>query len=108
MSLVLNVQGKQNAESDILLELEKPVRIDLIALIELEYQLSDLLGVKADLAIKDNLKPRIEKHVIREVVSVWSLNYGYDEVDIDIVWKAITETIPLYKPIFQKIAEDHK
>jgi uncharacterized protein len=66
------VQGKQNAESDIdiLLELEKPVRIDLIALIELEYQLSDLLGVKADLAIKDNLKPRIEKHVIREVVSV--------------------------------------
>ena len=70
VSLVLNVQGKQNAESDILLELEKPVRIDLIALIELEYQLSDLLGVKADLAIKDNLKPRIEKHVIREVVSV--------------------------------------
>jgi predicted nucleotidyltransferase len=53
-----------------LLELEKPIRIDLIALIELEYQLSDLLGVKVDLVIKDNLKPRIEKHVIREVVSV--------------------------------------
>jgi predicted nucleotidyltransferase len=50
------VQGNQNPESDIdiLLELEKPIRIDLIALIELEYQLSDLLGVKVDLVIKDN------------------------------------------------------
>lgn len=66
------VQGKQNSESDIdiLLELEKPVRIDLIELIELEYQLSDLLDIKVDLTIKENLKPRIEKHVINEVVSV--------------------------------------
>lgn len=36
------------------------------------------------------------------------LIHGYDEVNIDIVWKTIKETIPLHKPIFLQIAEDHE
>ena len=48
------VRSEQRTDSDIdgLIELEDPPRISLIGLVELEYYLSDLLGVKADVAIK--------------------------------------------------------
>ena len=66
------VRGEQRADSDLdlLVELERPARIGLMGLVELEQTLSDLLGVKVDLAIKENLKPRIGEHILREVVAV--------------------------------------
>jgi hypothetical protein len=64
------VRGEQGPDSDvdILIELERPPRISLIGLVELEYYLSDLLGVKADLAIKSNLRKRIGRRMLSEVV----------------------------------------
>ena len=66
------VRGEQGPDSDIdvLIELERPPRISLIGLVELEYYLSDLLGAKVDVAIKRNLRKRIGKRILDEVVSV--------------------------------------
>jgi len=62
------VHGEQRSESDvdILVELERPPRISLIGLVELEYYLSELLGVKADIAIKRNLRKRIGKRILQD------------------------------------------
>lgn len=66
------VRGEQSPDSDIdiLIELERPPRIDLLDLVNMEYYLSDLLGVKADVAIKKNLRKRIGKRILSEVVSI--------------------------------------
>ena len=55
---------------DLLIELEEPIRLDLIKLIEIEYELSDLLGVKVDLVIREDLKPGIGAYILEEVVPV--------------------------------------
>jgi uncharacterized protein len=36
----------------------------------MEHYLSDLLGVKVDLVMKDALKPAIGKRVLKEVIAV--------------------------------------
>lgn len=66
------VRGEQDPDSDIdiLIELARPPRISLPGLVELEYYLSDLLGTKADVAIKKNLRKRIGKRILDEVVPV--------------------------------------
>ena len=66
------VRGEQHADSDldILIELERPARISLIDLVELELYLGELLGIKADLAIKKNLKPRIGERILQEVIAL--------------------------------------
>lgn len=63
------VRGEQRLDSDIdlLIELEHPVRISLLDLVELEDYLSDLLGIKVQTAIKKNLKPRLLPYIMREV-----------------------------------------
>jgi predicted nucleotidyltransferase len=64
------VRGEQRRDSDvdILIELERPPRISLIGLVELEHYLSDVLGMKVDLAIKKNLRKRIGERILSEVV----------------------------------------
>ncbi len=64
------VRGEQgpNSDLDILIELDRPPRISLIGLVELEEYLSQILGVKVDLAIKKNLKMRIGAQILREVI----------------------------------------
>jgi uncharacterized protein len=66
------VRGEQRPDSDvdILIELERPPRISLIGLVEIEYYLSELLEVKADLAIRKNLRKRIGKRILSEVIPV--------------------------------------
>jgi predicted nucleotidyltransferase len=99
------VRGEQEPDSDIdiLIELERPTRISLLGLVELEYYLSELvssqkvgaglapaqagnrkglplpqdiekirelLGTKVDVAIKKNLRKRIGKRILDEVVPV--------------------------------------
>jgi predicted nucleotidyltransferase len=66
------VRDEQRADSDldVLIELERPPKISLIGLVELEHYLSDLLGVKVDIAIRTNLKKRIGKRILNEVVPV--------------------------------------
>jgi predicted nucleotidyltransferase len=66
------VRGEQRPDSDldILIELERPARISLIDLVELELYLSDLLGIKVDLAVKKNLKPRIGERILQEAIAL--------------------------------------
>lgn len=66
------VRDEQQPDSDIdiLIELERPPRISLIGLVELEHYLSDILGTKVDIAIKKNLRKRIGKRILNEVVPV--------------------------------------
>ena len=66
------IRSEQRSDSviDILIELERSPRISLIGLVELEYYLSDLFGLKADLVIKKNLKKRIGEHILREVIQI--------------------------------------
>jgi len=61
------IRGEQNNESDvdILIETEKP--ISLFDLVELEDFLSELLGKKVDLVLRDELKPSIGKNILKEV-----------------------------------------
>jgi hypothetical protein len=42
----------------------------LIGLLELENELSDLLGIKVDLVMRDALKPRIGQRILAEVIPV--------------------------------------
>ncbi len=64
------VRGEQRPDSDVdvLIELTDPPRISLLGLVGLENYLSDLLGVKVQTAIKKNLKPRIGKRILQEVI----------------------------------------
>ena len=66
------VRGEQRHDSDVdvLIELERPPRISLIGLVELEHYLSDMLGVNVDIAIKENLRRRIGERILSEVVPV--------------------------------------
>jgi predicted nucleotidyltransferase len=66
------VRGEQGHDSDvdILIELERPPRISLIGLVELEHYLSDVIGVSVDLAISKNLRKRIGERILSEVVPV--------------------------------------
>jgi predicted nucleotidyltransferase len=59
-------QQKKKSDLDVLVEFSEST--DLFAFVELESYLSDLLGVKVDLVMKDTLKPRIGKHILREVI----------------------------------------
>ena len=64
------VRGEQRPDSDldILVELEAPPRISLMGLVNLENYLSDLLGLKVQVTIKRNLKPRLSPYILQEVV----------------------------------------
>ncbi|RME70150.1 MAG: nucleotidyltransferase [Chloroflexi bacterium] len=65
-------RGEQRPDSDldILIELTDPPRISLLGLVNLQNYLSDLLGVKVDLAIKKNLRKRIGQRILQETIPV--------------------------------------
>lgn len=62
------VRREQNPESDIDILVTFKKTPGLLKFIELENHLSDLLGVKVDLVMKNVLKPAIGKHILNEVV----------------------------------------
>jgi hypothetical protein len=66
------VRGQQRPDSDvdILIELERPPKIGLIGLIELQERLGDLLGVPADVVVRSTLRKRIGQRILAEVVPV--------------------------------------
>ena len=57
-----------SSDLDLLVTFHEPP--SLLRFIELENYLSDLLGVKVDLVMKDALKPRIGERILNEVVTV--------------------------------------
>lgn len=64
------VRGEQRKKSDLDILVEFENTPGLIKFMGLENELSDRLGVKVDLVMKDALKPRIGKRVLAEVVPV--------------------------------------
>ena len=64
------IHNAQRADSDldILIEFDEPP--SLFEFIRLENYLSDILGVKVDLVMKDALKPDMGKRILREAVPV--------------------------------------
>ena len=64
------VKGQQTEESDLDLLVEFYETPGLLRFIAMENYLSDLLGVKVDLVMKDALKPAIGKRILAEVVPV--------------------------------------
>ena len=65
-----NSRGDQRPGSDldILVTFQSP--ISLIKIIELENFLTDRLGVRVDLVMRDALKPYIGKQILKEIVAV--------------------------------------
>lgn len=61
-------EAKEGSDLDLLVQLNK--RMGLIKFISIENYLSDLLGMKVDLVMKDVLKPAIGKHILNEVVYI--------------------------------------
>lgn len=63
---------KGNATSasdlDILVEFEPDVEMGLLKFVDIENDLSDIFGIKVDLVEKPVLKPKIGKHILKEVV----------------------------------------
>jgi uncharacterized protein len=61
-------EQRPDSDLDLLIELDRPPKISLIGLVELEDHLSSILGIKVALAIKTNLKKRIGKRILEEVI----------------------------------------
>ncbi len=66
------VRNEQRPESDldVLIDLDRPPKISLIGLVELEQYLSEVLGVRVDTAIRKNLKKRMGERILGEVIPV--------------------------------------
>ena len=65
---VVRGEQKQTSDLDLLVEFEEP--IGLIKYVNLQNYLSDKVGSRVDLVMKSGLKPRISRHVLKEVIYV--------------------------------------
>ena len=65
-------RGEQTKKSDVdvLVEFAKDAHIGLFKYVDLELFLSDQLGIKVDLVMKDGLKPSLKDQILNEVVYV--------------------------------------
>lgn len=61
-------QESINSDLDVLVTFSEPP--GLLRFIEMENYLSDTLGIKVDLVMKDALRPRIGQRILKEVVAV--------------------------------------
>lgn len=61
-------EQRPDSDLDILVSFREPP--GLLKFIEMENYLSDTLGVKVDLVMKDSLKPHIGEHILHEVVAI--------------------------------------
>ena len=64
------VRKEQKKKSDLDVLVSFSETIDLFTFVELENYLSDILGVKVDLVMKDALKPRLKDRILNEAVYV--------------------------------------
>lgn len=61
-------EERKNSDLDLLVTFTRSP--SLLKYVRLENYLSDLLGVKVDLVMKDSLKPTIGKNILREASAV--------------------------------------
>jgi hypothetical protein len=64
------VRHEERASSDLDILVTFTKAPSLLKFVRLENHLSDTLGVKVDLVMKDSLKPEIGKNILREAVPV--------------------------------------
>lgn len=64
------VRGEQRRGSDLDVLVSFDEAPSLLGFIRLERHLSEMLGIKVDLVIEDNLKPRIGERILSEVVRI--------------------------------------
>lgn len=64
------VRGEQKAGSDLDVLVTFREEPSLLTFLRMENDLSDALGVKVDLVMKDSLKPAIGENILREAVAV--------------------------------------
>ena len=64
------VRAEQKKESDLDILITFHEVPSLLTFIAIENYLSDLLGIKVDLVMKDTLKPKIGQHILREAIPV--------------------------------------
>lgn len=64
------LHGTQRPDSDLDVLVTFSEAPSLFRLVELENYLSDQLGVKVDLVVRDSLKPHIGRRVLQEAVAV--------------------------------------
>ena len=64
------IHQQQNEDSDLDLLVTFQKTPSLLKYIELENYISDLVGIKVDLVMRDALKPRIGERILSEVVPV--------------------------------------
>ena len=64
----VRAEQKKDSDLDVLVTFKRAP--SLLTFIAIENYLSDLLGVKVDLVMKDSLKPRIGKNILREAIPV--------------------------------------
>jgi len=63
-------EAHPDSDLDLLIEPEYPPRMGLIGLGRLERYLGELLGIKVNIAIKKNLRPRISRQILSEVIAL--------------------------------------
>lgn len=68
----LRARQKKDSDIDILVEFKPEAKMSFLEFVKLESYLSDLLGNKVDLVEKSALKPRIGKHILKEVEYLWT------------------------------------
>ena len=64
------VRGEQKPGSDLDILVTFREEPSLLTFIRMEHDLSDALGVRVDLVMKDSLKPGVGKNILRELVAV--------------------------------------
>ncbi len=63
-------EPKPSSDVDLLIEVSETSHIDLLDLVKLEDYLSKLLEINVDITIKRNLRKRIGRRILGEVVSL--------------------------------------
>jgi predicted nucleotidyltransferase len=64
------VRDEQRAASDLDVLVEYERTPTLLEFVDLQYYLSDILGVKVDLVMKRALKPAIGRRILEQVITV--------------------------------------
>jgi uncharacterized protein len=64
------VRHEQKKKSDVDVLVTFYETIDLFKFVELENYLSEILGVKVDLVMKEGIKPRLKERILNEAVYV--------------------------------------
>ena len=59
---------KKTSDIDILVTFEKPV--SLLHIVSFENYLSDILGIKVDVVLKNNIRKELKDSILKETVSV--------------------------------------